>query len=144
MVEKRKNQGLEQVFNNMFQIDHFILGNYTASFGQGIVYESTDYFSPRRTGYGFAKRNDGNPNTHAFVSSPEMVMAIALSGRLDFNPITDTLTNSENEEIKLDPPIGDELPKNGFSVVNKTIFVYRIRTKKEPFPLRIIDILRIK
>ena len=64
----------------------------------------------------FAKRNDGNPNTHAFVSSPEMVMAIALSGRLDFNPITDTLTNSENEEIKLDPPIGDELPKNGFSV----------------------------
>ena len=64
----------------------------------------------------FAKRNDGNPNTHAFVSSPEMVMAIALSGRLDFNPITDTLTNSENQEIKLDPPIGDELPKNGFSV----------------------------
>ena len=64
----------------------------------------------------FAKRNDGNPNTHAFVSSPEMVMAIALSGRLDFNPITDTLTNSENEEIKLEPPIGDELPKNGFSV----------------------------
>ena len=64
----------------------------------------------------FAKRNDGNPNTHAFVSSPEMVMAIALSGRLDFNPITDTLTNSENKEIKLDPPIGDELPKNGFSV----------------------------
>jgi len=64
----------------------------------------------------FAKRNDGNPNTHAFVSSPEMVMAIALSGRLDFNPITDTLTNSENEEIKLDPPIGDELPINGFSV----------------------------
>ncbi len=64
----------------------------------------------------FAKRNDGNPNTHAFVSSPEMVMAIALSGRLDFNPITDTLTNSENEEIKLEPPVGDELPKNGFSV----------------------------
>jgi len=64
----------------------------------------------------FAKRNDGNPNTHAFVSSPEMVMAIALSGRLDFNPITDTLVNSENEQIKLDPPIGDELPKNGFSV----------------------------
>ncbi len=64
----------------------------------------------------FAKRNDGNPNTHAFVSSPEMVMAIALSGRLDFNPITDTLINSENEQIKLDPPIGDELPKNGFSV----------------------------
>ena len=64
----------------------------------------------------FAKRNDGNPNTHAFVSSPEMVMAIALSGRLDFNPITDTLTNSGNEEIKLEPPVGDELPKNGFSV----------------------------
>ena len=64
----------------------------------------------------FAKRNDGNPNTHAFVSSPEMVMAIALSGRLDFNPITDTITNEDNEEIKLFPPNGDELPKNGFSV----------------------------
>ena len=64
----------------------------------------------------FAKRNDGNPNTHAFVSSPEMVMAIALSGRLDFNPITDTIKNQDNVEIKLLPPNGDELPKNGFSV----------------------------
>ena len=64
----------------------------------------------------FAKRNDGNPNTHAFVSSPEMVMAIALSGRLDFNPITDTITNEDDDEIKLFPPNGDELPKNGFSV----------------------------
>ena len=64
----------------------------------------------------FAKRNDGNPNTHAFVSSPEMVMAIALSGRLDFNPITDTIKNQDNIEIKLLPPNGDELPKNGFSV----------------------------
>ena len=64
----------------------------------------------------FAKRNDGNPNTHAFVSSPEMVMAIALSGRLDFNPITDTITNEDNKEIMLLPPTGDELPKNGFSV----------------------------
>ncbi|MEK9755757.1 MAG: aconitate hydratase [Bacteroidota bacterium] len=62
----------------------------------------------------FAKRADGNPNTHAFVSSPEMVMAVALSGRLDFNPLTDKLINEEGEEIILDPPVGDELPSNGF------------------------------
>jgi aconitate hydratase len=64
----------------------------------------------------FAKRADGNPNTHAFVASPEMVAAIAISGRLDFNPITDTLTNKNGEQIKLDPPKGDELPKGGFDV----------------------------
>ena len=64
----------------------------------------------------FAKRADGNPNTHAFVASPEMVAAIAISGRLDFNPITDTLTNKNGEQIKLDPPKGDELPKEGFDV----------------------------
>lgn len=63
----------------------------------------------------FKKRADGNPNTHAFVTSPEMVMAIAISGRLDFNPITDTLTNAKGEEVKLDPPTGDELPDGGFS-----------------------------
>ncbi|MCB9195416.1 MAG: aconitate hydratase [Flavobacteriales bacterium] len=64
----------------------------------------------------FAKRADGNPNTHAFVASPEMVAAIAISGRLDFNPITDTLTNSKGEQVKLDPPVGDELPTKGFDV----------------------------
>jgi aconitate hydratase len=64
----------------------------------------------------FAKRADGNPNTHAFVASPEMVAAIAISGRLDFNPITDTLTNDKGEQVKLDPPKGDELPSKGFDV----------------------------
>ncbi len=64
----------------------------------------------------FAKRADGNPNTHAFVSSPEMVAAIAISGRLDFNPITDTLTNKNGEQVKLDEPTGFELPPKGFDV----------------------------
>ena len=64
----------------------------------------------------FAKRADGNPNTHAFVASPEMVAAIALAGRLDFNPITDTLTNQSGEEIKLSEPSGMELPPKGFDV----------------------------
>ena len=62
----------------------------------------------------FAKRADGNPNTHAFVTSPEMVMAVALSGNLDFNPITDVLINEDGDEVILNPPIGDELPSNGF------------------------------
>ena len=66
----------------------------------------------------FAKRADGNPNTHAFVASPEMVAAIAISGRLDFNPITDTLINKNGEEVKLAPPVGDELPSKGFAVEN--------------------------
>lgn len=64
----------------------------------------------------FAKRADGNPNTCAFVASPEMVAAIAISGRLDFNPITDTLTNADGQEVKLDAPHGDELPTKGFAV----------------------------
>ena len=64
----------------------------------------------------FAKRADGNPNTYAFVTSPEMVAAIAISGNLGFNPITDTLINDKGEAVKLDPPTGDELPKNGFAV----------------------------
>jgi len=63
----------------------------------------------------FAKRADGNPNTHAFVTSPEMVMAVALSGNLDFNPITDKLTSEDGKPVFLDPPIGDELPSNGFA-----------------------------
>ncbi len=64
----------------------------------------------------FAKRADGNPNTHAFVASPEMVAAIAISGRLDFNPIEDSLINSKGEKVKLDEPTGWELPPKGFEV----------------------------
>ena len=64
----------------------------------------------------FAKRADGNPNTHAFVTSPEMVAAIAISGKLDFNPVTDTLTNANGEEVKLAEPTGHELPSAGFDV----------------------------
>ena len=64
----------------------------------------------------FAKRNDGNPNTHAFVGSPEIVTALAIAGELTFNPITDSLENSEGEQVMLDPPQGDRLPKNGFEV----------------------------
>jgi len=64
----------------------------------------------------FAKRADGNPNTHAFVASPEIVAAIAISGRLDFNPMTDTLVNKNGESVMLEAPTGDELPKKGFDV----------------------------
>jgi len=64
----------------------------------------------------FAKRADGNPNTHAFVASPEMVAAIAISGRLDFNPVTDSLTNEAGESVKLSEPKGFELPPLGFDV----------------------------
>lgn len=62
----------------------------------------------------FSKRADGNPKTHAFVGSPEMVMALMLSGDLGFNPMTDTLTTDSGEVVKLDPPTGDELPSQGF------------------------------
>jgi aconitate hydratase len=64
----------------------------------------------------FAKRADGSPNTHAFVASPELVTALALGGRLDFNPMTDTLLNDKGEQVMLDPPTGDELPTRGFDV----------------------------
>ena len=64
----------------------------------------------------FSKRADGNPNTHAFVASPEMVAAVAIAGRLDFNPLTDKLINQNGEEVTLDPPIGMELPPKGFDV----------------------------
>ncbi|MCK5856570.1 MAG: aconitate hydratase, partial [Bacteroidales bacterium] len=64
----------------------------------------------------FTKRADGNPNTHAFVASPEMVTALAIAGRLDFNPLTDTLTNDKGEEVTLEIPTGDALPKNGYAV----------------------------
>jgi aconitate hydratase len=64
----------------------------------------------------FSKRADGNPNTHAFVASPEMVAALAIAGDLGFNPLTDTLTNANGEQVKLNAPTGDELPKKGFAV----------------------------
>ena len=64
----------------------------------------------------FAKRADGNPNTHAFVASPEITAAIAISGRLDFNPMTDKLINENGEEVMFDEPTGWELPPKGFAV----------------------------
>ena len=64
----------------------------------------------------FAKRADGNPNTYAFVGSPELVTALAIAGDLGFNPITDTLTNANGEEVKLEAPSGFELPPKGFAV----------------------------
>jgi aconitate hydratase len=64
----------------------------------------------------FAKRNDGNPNTHAFVASPEIVTAFAIAGDLTFNPLTDSLTNSEGKQIKLQEPKGIEMPLKGFAV----------------------------
>lgn len=64
----------------------------------------------------FAKRADGNPNTYAFVASPELVTALAIAGDLTFNPLTDTLVNEKGETVKLDPPTGEELPAKGFSV----------------------------
>lgn len=64
----------------------------------------------------FSKRADGNPNTHAFVTSPEMVAALAISGDLSFNPLTDTLLNDKGEAVKFTAPHGDELPTRGFAV----------------------------
>jgi len=64
----------------------------------------------------FAKRADGNPNTFAFVGSPELITALAIAGDLAFNPLTDTLTNDKGEQVKLDAPTGDELPVKGFAV----------------------------
>jgi len=64
----------------------------------------------------FAKRNDGNPNTHGFVASPEIVTAYAIAGRLDFNPVTDYLVNKKGEKIKLSEPEGIEMPLKGFAV----------------------------
>ena len=64
----------------------------------------------------FAKRADGNPNTFAFVGSPELVTALAIAGDLTFNPLTDTLINDKGEQVKLDEPTGMELPAKGFAV----------------------------
>ena len=67
----------------------------------------------------FAKRNDGNPNTHAFVASPEVVTAFAIAGDLTFNPLTDTLENEEGQQVKLKEPTGIELPDKGFEVKDR-------------------------
>ncbi|AIZ63513.1 aconitate hydratase [Hymenobacter sp. DG25B] len=64
----------------------------------------------------FAKRNDGNPNTHAFVASPEIVTAFAIAGDLTFNPLTDTLTTKDGQQVKLDEPRGVEMPPQGYAV----------------------------
>jgi aconitate hydratase len=64
----------------------------------------------------FAKRNDGNPNTHTFISSPEVVAALAIAGNLCFNPLTDTLINENGEHVKLQEPTGFELPPKGYDV----------------------------
>ena len=66
----------------------------------------------------FTKRADGNPNTHAFVGSPELVTALAIAGDLTFNPMNDKLVNEEGKEVSLDPPTGFELPQNGFDVID--------------------------
>ena len=62
----------------------------------------------------FAKRADGNPGTYAFIGSPEIVTALAIAGSMSFNPETDSLTNENGDKVMLNPPVGDELPKNGF------------------------------
>eukprot|EP01006_Ploeotia_vitrea_P050890 TRINITY_DN67511_c3_g3_i1.p1 TRINITY_DN67511_c3_g3~~TRINITY_DN67511_c3_g3_i1.p1 ORF type:complete len:805 (+),score=480.45 TRINITY_DN67511_c3_g3_i1:77-2416(+) len=62
----------------------------------------------------FAKRADGNPDTHAFVASPEITTALAIAGRLSFNPVTDTLTGADGKEFKLQSPYGDQLPQDGY------------------------------
>ncbi len=64
----------------------------------------------------FAKRNDGNPNTHAFVASPEMTTALAIAGKITFNPLTDYIVNDKGEKVKLDEPQGIEMPQKGFAV----------------------------
>ena len=64
----------------------------------------------------FAKRNDGNPNTHGFVASPELVTAMAIAGDLTFNPLTDSLTNEDGEQVKLEEPMGIEFPLKGYAV----------------------------
>ena len=66
----------------------------------------------------FAKRNDGNASTHAFVASPEIVTAMVFAGDLTFNPLTDTLINEDGQEVRFDPPVGVELPPLGFDVVD--------------------------
>ena len=67
----------------------------------------------------FAKRADGNPNTYAFVASPELTMALTIAGDLCFNPLKDRLVNHNGEKVKLSEPVGDELPLKGFEQGNE-------------------------
>ena len=67
----------------------------------------------------FRRRADGNPNTYSFIGSPEMTVALAIAGRLDFNPATDSLTNSDGQQVTLDEPQGDVFPPKGFDVKDK-------------------------
>jgi aconitate hydratase len=76
----------------------------------------------------FRARNDGNPDTYAFVTTPELVTALAFAGRLDFNPVTDELVNEKGEKVKLDVPAGDELPENGF-VKAEDVFIAPVEDK---------------
>jgi len=97
----------------------------------------------------FSKRNDGNPNTHAFVASPEIVTALAIAGHITFNPLTDTLVNSLGAKVKLKEPAGYDLPPDGFGIIsdglqehseNKTNVIVKINPESDrlqalqPFP----------
>ena len=82
----------------------------------------------------FSKRADGNPNTHSFVASPEIVTAMAIAGDLTFNPLLDTLTNDEGQKVKLMPPQGERLPPNGFAVEDNG---YLPPTKQKSIPILI-------
>ena len=97
----------------------------------------------------FAGRNDANPDTHAFVASPEIVTAFALAGRLTFNPITDSLVNEKGETVKLDPPTGDELPLRGFTAGESGYVApagdasrIRVKVSKESDRLQILEAFR--
>lgn len=68
----------------------------------------------------FTGRNDANPATHAFVTSPELVTALSIAGRLDFNPVTDPLTGTDGKKFKLSDPFADELPQRGFDTGEDT------------------------
>jgi aconitate hydratase len=78
----------------------------------------------------FAKRADGNPNTHSFVASPEMTMALAIAGSLSFNPLKDKLKNSAGEWVSLDPPTGNKFPPNGFPNVEKGFVAPTFKTER--------------
>jgi aconitate hydratase len=83
----------------------------------------------------FAKRTDGNPNTHAFVASPEIVTALAIAGDLTFNPLTDTLMNSQGQAVKLKVPEGSDLPSGGFN--NKETGIEKSSKQKKGVEVKI-------
>ncbi len=108
-----ERDGLLEVFENMGGI---VLANACGPcIGQWARHTSEPNSIITSFNRNFAKRNDGNPETRAFVASPEIVTAFAIAGDLKFNPVTDTLTNEAGEEIKLEPPQGVELPPQGFA-----------------------------